>query len=230
MECSVNCNLLDKLKSMEDKNIHSKIIKQVCKEILIPLGVFQKGSSRLYLDDNGYFFTVVEFQPSSWNCGTYLNIGLTFLWDYNQSDVLYFTFSRQPAARYGKFVEYKNESQFRKEITDLANIAKEEILFYRKLRDIEFAKNWIIAYTKKINEGKYARFGLDVANICTLNNDMKSAKFYYENYHRELNTEEQMDCKKLSREYLNSNIKATRKMWHSKPSMKKMPVSVMYDS
>ncbi|WP_296690213.1 hypothetical protein [Treponema sp. UBA6852] len=46
-------------------------------------------------------------------------------------------------------MEYKNESQFRKEITDLANIAKEEILFYRKLRDIEFAKNWIIAYTKK---------------------------------------------------------------------------------
>lgn len=29
---------------MENKNIHSKIIKQVCKEILIPLGVFQKGT------------------------------------------------------------------------------------------------------------------------------------------------------------------------------------------
>ncbi len=166
-----NCNLLDKLKSMEDKNIHSKIIKQVCKEILIPLGVFQKGSSRLYLDDNDYFFTVVEFQPSSWDKGTYLNIGLTFLWDYNQSDVLYFDFSRKPAAR----------------------------------------------------------FGLALANICTLNNDTQSAKFYYENYHREQNTTEQLDCKKLSRECLVSNIKATRKMWHSKPSMKKMPVSMIYD-
>lgn len=40
---------------MEDKKIHSNIIKQVCKEILIPLGVFQKGTSRLYLDDNDYF-------------------------------------------------------------------------------------------------------------------------------------------------------------------------------
>ena len=156
---------------MEDKNIHSKTIKQVCKEILIPLGVFQKGSSRLYLDDNGYFFTVVEFQPSSWDKGTYLNIGLTFLWDYNQSDVLYFDFSRKPAAR----------------------------------------------------------FGLALANICTLNNDTQSAKFYYENYHREQNTEEQMDYKNLSAEYLNSNIKTTRKMWHSKPSMKKMPVSMIYD-
>ena len=87
---------------MENKNIHSKIIKQVCKEILIPLGVFQKGTSRLYLDDNDYFFTVAEFQPSNWDRGTYLNIGLTFLWDYNQSDVLYFAFSRQIASRYRK--------------------------------------------------------------------------------------------------------------------------------
>lgn len=131
---------------MENKNIHSKIIKQVCKEILIPLGVFQKGTSRLYLDDNDYFFTVAEFQPSNWDRGTYLNIGLTFLWDYNQSDVLYFAFSRQIASRYGKFVEYKNETQFRNEIINLANIAKEEILFYRKLRDVEFAKDWMISY------------------------------------------------------------------------------------
>lgn len=214
---------------MENKNIHSKIIKQVCKEILIPLGVFQKGTSRLYLDDNDYFFTVVEFQPSNWDKGTYLNIGLTFLWDYNQSDVLYFAFSRQIASRYGKFIEYKNETQFRNEIINLANIAKEEILFYRKLRDIEFAKDWMISYIEKFNEKKYAKFGLDITNICLLNNNTKLAKFYYENYHRERNTEEQMNYKSLSKEYLNSNIKTTRKMWHSKSSMKKMPVSTVYD-
>lgn len=214
---------------MENKNIHSKIIKQVCKEILIPLGVFQKGTSRLYLDDNDYFFTVAEFQPSNWDRGTYLNIGLTFLWDYNQSDVLYFAFSRQIASRYGKFVEYKNETQFRNEIINLANIAKEEILFYRKLRDVEFAKDWMISYIEKFNEKKYAKFGLDIANICLLNNNTELAKFYYENYHRERNTEEQMNYKSLSKEYLNSNIKTTRKMWHSKSSMKKMPVSTVYD-
>lgn len=214
---------------MENKNIHSKIIKQVCKEILIPLGVFQKGTSRLYLDDNDYFFTVAEFQPSNWDRGTYLNIGLTFLWDYNQSDVLYFAFSRQIASRYGKFVEYKNETQFRNEIINLANIAKEEILFYRKLRDVEFAKDWMISYIEKFNEKKYTKFGLDIANICLLNNNTELAKFYYENYHRERNTEEQMNYKSLSKEYLNSNIKTTRKMWHSKSSMKKMPVSTVYD-
>ena len=180
---------------MEDKNIHSKIIKQVCKEILIPLGVFQKGTSRIYLDDNDYFFTVIEFQPSSWDRGTYLNIGLTFLWDYNQSDLLYFGFSRQIASRYGKFVRYENETQFKNEVTNLVNIAKEEILFYRKLRDIEFAKDWMISYIEKFTQKKYERFGLPVANICILNNDKELAKFYYENYHRERNTETQKNDK-----------------------------------
>lgn len=163
---------------MEDNNIHSKIINQVCREVLIPLGVFQKGASRLYLDDNDYFFTVIEFQPSTWSKGTYLNIGLTFLWNYNQSDVLSFAFSRQPAARYGKFVEYKNETQFRKDVTSLVNIARDEILFYRSFRRIEFAKDWMIAYIKGFSDNKYAKFGLDIANICVLDNDTETGLYY----------------------------------------------------
>ena len=214
---------------MEDKNNHSKIIRQVCKEILIPLGVFQKGTSRLYLDDNDYFFTVIEFQPSNWDKGTYLNIGLTFLWDCNQSDILYFKFSRQPASRYGKFVEYRNDIHFRNEIIELVNIAKQEILLYRRLKDTNFAKDWIITYAKKFKEKKYERFGLDIANICILNNDIKLAKLYFENYCKEKNIVEQIDSN-ISKECLISVIKANRQMWHSKSSMKKMPVSPKYDT
>ena len=40
---------------------HDQIIKKLCKDILLALGVFQKGTSRIYIDDNGYFFTVIEF-------------------------------------------------------------------------------------------------------------------------------------------------------------------------
>lgn len=214
---------------MEDKKIHSKIIKRVCDEILIPIGVFQKGASRVYLDDNDYFFTVIEFQSSNWSKGTYLNIGLTFLWNNNQSDVLYFAFPRQIAARYGKFVEYENETQFRNEIIELASVAKQEIEFYRKLRSVAFAKEWMQSYIEKFSDNKFARFGLDVANICIMNNDKESAKFYYENYHKERNTTEQIDYKHLSKEYLTSNIKTARKMWHGKSSMRKMPLSAAYD-
>ena len=80
-------------------------------------------------------------------------------------------------------------------MTNLVNIAKEEILFYRKLRDIEFAKDWMISYIEKFTQKKYERFGIPVANICILNNDKELAKFYYENYHRERNTETQMNDK-----------------------------------
>ena len=88
----------------------------------------------------------------------------------------------------------------------------------------------MIDYIKNFKEKKYERFGLAIANICVLNNDKKMAKFYYEKYHKDRNTEVQMNYDKLSKEYLVSNIKTTRKMWHSKSSMKKMPISTIYDS
>lgn len=214
---------------MEDSNIHSKIIKEVCKEILIPLGVFQKGTSRLYIDDNGYYFTVVEFQPSSFDRGTYLNIGITFLWNYNQQDTLSFGFSRQIAGRYGNFIKYENENQFRNEVTQLVNTAKEEILFYRNLKDLNFAKNWMIKYTSKYTEKKYARFGDPLTNICLLNDDLELAKFYYKNYCKERKKEKLIDYDNLNKDYIISNIKETRKMWHSKSSMKKMSIYLEYD-
>ena len=49
---------------MNQYNNINKIIKKLCKEIF-PSDVFQKGNSRVYLDDNGYYFTVIEFQPYS---------------------------------------------------------------------------------------------------------------------------------------------------------------------
>jgi len=214
---------------LEDKNIHSKIIKEVCKEILIPLGVFQKGTSRLYIDDNGYYFTVIEFQPSSFELGTYLNIGITFLWNNDERDILSFGFSRQTAGRYGNFIKYEDEKQFRDKIIQLVNIAKEEILFYRKLKDIKFAKDWMIKYASIYPEKKYARFGDSLTNICLLNDDLELAKFYYENYHKERKTENLINYDKLNKDYIISNIKKTRKMWHSKSSMKKMPVSLEYE-
>ena len=214
---------------MEDKNIHSKIIKEICKEILIPLGVFQKGTSRLYIDDNDYYFTVIEFQHSSFSRGTYLNIGVTFLWNSNQQDFLGFGFPRKIAARYGNFIKYENEKQFRNEVIQLVNIAKEEIMFYRNLRDIKFAKDWMIKYISNYGEKKYARFGLDLKNICSLNDDLELAKFYYENYYKEREKKNLINYDELNKNYIVSNIMATRRMWHSKPSMKKMPISLEYD-
>ena len=60
---------------------HNEIIRDLCREQLLSLEMFQKGRSRVFLDDNGYYLTVVEFQPSAWGKGSYLNVGLHFLWN-----------------------------------------------------------------------------------------------------------------------------------------------------
>ena len=122
-------------------NACNRIIKEVCKGILLPLGVFQKGTSRIYIDDNGYFFTVIEFQPSAYAKGTHLNVALCFLW--NQQDYISFDFPFGADIRVKNFIEYQNDEQFTCEVTKCVQEAVRQVLFYRKLQDIETAKSYI---------------------------------------------------------------------------------------
>ena len=125
----------------------NRIIKDVCKGVLLPLGVFQKGTSRLYIDDNGYFFTVLEFQPSGFAKGTYLNIALHFLW--NGRDYFSFDFPFGADIRVKNFVEYQNDEQFTREVAEYVQEAAKQVLFYRKLQDIETAKSYMKKYLRK---------------------------------------------------------------------------------
>ena len=128
-------------------NPHDQIIKQLCKDILLPLGVFQKGTSRIYIDDNGYFFTVIEFQPSSYAKGTHLNVALHFLW--NERDYLSFDFPFGADIRVKNFVEYQNDEQFTREVAKHVQEAAEQVLFYRELQDIATAKSCIKKWLRK---------------------------------------------------------------------------------
>ena len=129
-------------------NPHDQIIKQLCKDTLLPLGVFQKGTSRIYIDDNGYFFTVLEFQPSAYAKGTHLNIALHFLW--NKRDYISFDFPFE--CRVKNFVEYKNDEQFTREVTKYVQEAAKQVMFYRKLQDIETAKSYVKKWLRKHKE------------------------------------------------------------------------------
>lgn len=131
-------------------NPHDQIIKQLCKDTLLPLGVFQKGTSRIYIDDNGYFFTVLEFQPSAYAKGTYLNTALHFLW--NERDHISFDFPFGEDIRVKKFVEYQNDEQFTHEVTKYVQEAAKQVMFYRKLQDIETAKSYVKKWLRKHKE------------------------------------------------------------------------------
>ena len=115
---------------MPSDNEHSKIIAQAAKESLAPLGIFQKGRSRAWIDDRGWWIINIEFQPSSWSKGSYLNVGAMWLW--HEKD--YFSFdagSAESGSRIAGFVEYNNEEQFKPEAIKMADAAKAEAFMLR---------------------------------------------------------------------------------------------------
>jgi len=59
---------------------HSKIIAQAATAALAPLGFRRLGRSRVWLADHGFWLSVVEFQPSGFSKGSYLNISAHWLW------------------------------------------------------------------------------------------------------------------------------------------------------
>lgn len=59
---------------------HNVAIRDAAREDLAPLGLVQKGRSRIWLDDHAWYLIQVEFQPSGFGKGSYLNVGAMWLW------------------------------------------------------------------------------------------------------------------------------------------------------
>jgi len=121
---------------------HSKIISRVAKETLAPLGLFQKGSSRTWIDDRGWWIVVIEFQPSGFGKGSHLNVGAMWLW--HEQDHFTFDFGNDVGCRIASFVGYVDEKQFTREANRLAYLAKDEVLKLRsKLVSIHDAARYL---------------------------------------------------------------------------------------
>lgn len=98
---------------------HDKIIATAAKQALHPLGFLRKGRSRTWLADHGWWLIVVEFQPSGWDKGSYLNVGAHWLW--SRSGHLSFDFGN----RVGSFQAYEADEQFTPAARSLAERAAE---------------------------------------------------------------------------------------------------------
>jgi hypothetical protein len=105
---------------------HTKLIQAAARNHLRQLGVFQKGRSRIWLDDRGWFLTIVEFQPSGHSKGTFLNVGAHFLW--HESGVLTFDLGH----RVEGFTAFESSEQFKPEAERLASRAAEEVRGMRR--------------------------------------------------------------------------------------------------
>ena len=118
---------------------HNKIIKKTARAVLSPMGLIQKGQSRTWIDDNGWYFTVVEFQPSAYGKSSYLNIGIHFLWskhDYLSYDI---------GGREDGFAEFDgDESKFYSDMLSFAEKCSVLVQQYRLFKKESHAKEYIL--------------------------------------------------------------------------------------
>ncbi len=158
---------------MSDKT-HDKIIKMAANENLAPIGMFQKGQSRCWLDDNGWFLIQVEFQPSSWSKGAYLNVGISFLWD--KTEALNETLSFDVGYREKEHVEFKgDEEEFYKEMVGMAVYARDKVILFRQYNDFDFCKQKLKEFADERNS---LWCNWDMAMFCFLTKDNGNGKKY----------------------------------------------------
>jgi len=96
----------------------SSILTRAARDVLGPIGLRQKGRSRLWIDDRDWWLVVVEFQPSSWSQGSYLNVAGMWLWTRAE----HFHFDT-PDSRMSEHVEFRDEAQFEPAARRLAELA-----------------------------------------------------------------------------------------------------------
>lgn len=167
--------------------IHSKIINKVAHRIFKEYGIERKGQSRTWLDDQYWFTTIIEFQPSKDRQGTYLNVGINFHW-YEKEH-----FSFEMGNRESGFIDFNNEEQFLSEMESLTEKALKLTIEMRdKMADSKSAERNIVNHEFASNNfwGNYHR-----AIICGLNNKPKKSHEYFNrilNNHFEYNWQKEL--------------------------------------
>ena len=103
-------------------DIHSRIIAAAAKGELSSLGFQRQGRSRLWLADRGSWLNVVEFTPSRWSKSVSLMNAAHWLW----SGAGFMSYNEAVASH--RHADFETEGQFRKEVTDIAVIARANAL------------------------------------------------------------------------------------------------------
>lgn len=153
---------------MAKANEHGRIIAAAAKAALAPLGCVRKGQSRIWRSDHRYWAIDVEFQPSGWQKGSYLNIFVAWLWNVTHG----YNFSY----RAGFFIPFETVEQFTPPMVELAAIAATEV---QKVRE-KFRSFSDISDHIKANDRRAAWPGFDAAIACGLAGDTDAARQYFD--------------------------------------------------
>src|SRR5215469_1402855 len=101
--------------------VHTQLLTLAAKRVLRPFGLIQKGRSHTWLADQGWWLAVIEFQPSGWSRGSYLNVGCMWLWNVKGH------LSFDMGYRVNEFHPFESEQQFGPVAQRLVEQARDEV-------------------------------------------------------------------------------------------------------
>ena len=156
---------------------HDKLINAAAKKVLSPHGLFRKGTSRTWVDDNGYFVIFVSFGSSNWSQSARLGVGIDFLWKYDSGGPgTGFSYS------YGNssiedFFEYDwNDAVFQTEMERYSEIGLQKVIEYRNFRDMGYAKRCLTQQVFNTPESRRFWENYHLAMLCFLKGDYEDGK------------------------------------------------------
>lgn len=173
---------------MDPYNVEFK--KQIG-EYLTNKGLISNKSKQLWLDDNNFFFTVIEISPCKFG-GVYINMGINFLW-YNELYIAYNYYEENGSRIYidnvtnlvvGNYdtklvVEHPEKMKL---ITDeLSNLLE----IYKKYRDLNLLKKALINRRDLFyynNRNNCNSVDIELAVVYYLLSDFERSNFIINNY------------------------------------------------
>ena len=152
---------------MGTQSDHGRLITDAAEAALLPIGCRRKGQSRTWYTDEGYWGIWIEFQPSGWSKGSYLNIGVIWLWRPKPS----VAFSYRPA----EFISYESKTQFAPLVERMAGQAAQEVQALRvKLLSFESVLDFIKSRATRDGWPIY-----DAAIACALAGKVSAAQEFF---------------------------------------------------
>jgi len=114
---------------MAKQNEHGKLIAAAAKAALTPLGFRRVGQSRTWISDERFWAIQVEFQPSGWSKGSYLNVGAAWLWHARKG------LAFNVGYRVADIIGFESIEQFTPLIEAMAATAAHEVMKIRERFD-----------------------------------------------------------------------------------------------
>jgi hypothetical protein len=116
---------------------HNRLLKRVAAELLEPLGLYQRGRSRTWVDDHDWWAISVAFGPSGFGRGTYLHVGVSMLWKPDPRAVLAFDLDtkdrwKTPMGRFETpYIDARRPDWFERDVRAFAEGAIDHVLALR---------------------------------------------------------------------------------------------------